>query len=93
MPRKRWGSRAEAEEDLRQIAAGFRGINSSAMRWLGEFCRAKESTFHPNERVSSRLDGRREVYLLIELFQTLPPHELFDALGGREPPPPDEDEL
>jgi hypothetical protein len=93
MPRKRWASRAEAEEDLRQIAAGFRGINSSAMAELEKFCRANETTFHPDQRIHAELEGRREVFLHIKKFQTIPPHELFDVFGGREPPPPDKDEL
>lgn len=32
---------------------------------LKRFCRAGESTFHPNERVHAVLEGRREVILRI----------------------------
>jgi hypothetical protein len=33
---------------------------------LAKFCRAHESTFHAEERVAGRLDGRREVWLRIQ---------------------------
>ena len=33
---------------------------------LAKFCRAHESTFHADERVAGRLDGRREVWLRIQ---------------------------
>ncbi len=37
------------------------------MRDLAKFCRAYESTFHPDPRVHAVLEGRREVWLrLIE---------------------------
>lgn len=32
---------------------------------LTAFCRGKESTFHPDQRVHAVLEGRREVYLRI----------------------------
>lgn len=33
---------------------------------LEKFCRAHESTFHADARVSANLDGRREVWLRIQ---------------------------
>ena len=36
---------------------------------LAKFCRASESTYHPDPRVAAQLDGRREVFLRI--FQHL----------------------
>lgn len=32
---------------------------------LAKFCRASETTFHPNSDIAKRLDGRREVFLRI----------------------------
>ena len=37
----------------------------TVLRDLAKFCRAQESTFHPDPRVEGRLDGRREVWLRI----------------------------
>ena len=39
--------------------------NVLVMQDLARFCRAHESTFHPDPRVAANLDGRREVYLRI----------------------------
>ena len=39
---------------------------------LAEFCRAGKSTFHPDARVHALLEGRREVFLRIKDFLTLP---------------------
>lgn len=33
---------------------------------LAQFCRAHESTFHPDDRAAARLDGRREVWLRMQ---------------------------
>lgn len=35
---------------------------------LASFCRANETTFHPDQRVHAVLEGRREVWLRIEAY-------------------------
>lgn len=52
---------------------------------LARFCRANESTFHPEERISSRLDGRREVFLRIQQHLNLSPDDVFDLLVNAQP--------
>ena len=44
---------------------------------LRRFCRADQSTFHPDPRVHSVLEGRREVWLRIEQFSKLPTEEII----------------
>lgn len=51
---------------------------------LARFCRAHESTFHDNERVQSKLDGRREVFLRIAHHLQLSPDELWNLYSRRE---------
>lgn len=56
---------------------------------LAKFCRAGDSTFHPDPRVSAQLDGRREVYLRVVDHLNLSPDALWAKYGmgvkkGRE---------
>ena len=50
---------------------------------LAAFCRANQSTFHPDARVSAALDGRREVILRILDHINLSPDELFEISTGQ----------
>jgi len=50
---------------------------------LMRFCRARESTFHPDSRVAAALDGRREVFLRIEDHLSLSADELNTKYGGQ----------
>lgn len=49
---------------------------------LAKFCRAQESTFHPDPRVHAALEGRREVWLRLCQHLELSEHDLWRALGG-----------
>jgi hypothetical protein len=51
---------------------------------LAKFCRANESTGHPNPHVAARLDGRREVYLRITQHLHLSIDELYHLYGGSQ---------
>lgn len=51
---------------------------------LAKFCRANESTFHPDARISGQLDGRREVWLRIQDHLTLSPEQLYKKYGGQD---------
>lgn len=44
---------------------------------LAKFCRANESTGHPDPHVAARLDGRREVWLRIQHHLKLSDEELW----------------
>ena len=56
--------------------------NQAVLKDLAVFCRADESTFHPDARVAAQLDGRREVYLRIMQHVTLSEEQLWRALGA-----------
>lgn len=53
---------------------------------LAKFCRANESTFHPDPRKHAVLEGRREVWLRIEKHLNLNDEELYQLynLGRSE---------
>lgn len=50
---------------------------------LAKFCRAHESTFHPDPRIHAAIEGRREVFLRITQHLNLTSDELW-ALFGRK---------
>lgn len=49
---------------------------------LAKFCRANESTFHPDPRIAAMLDGRREVWLRITNHLNLSSEQLFALYNG-----------
>ena len=53
---------------------------------LAKFCRAHESTFHPDARVSALMQGRQEVWLRINQHLKLNSDELWVLYSGRNPP-------
>lgn len=59
----------------------FKGpVAAAVMMDLAFFCRANESTFHDDPRVSAKLDGRREVWLRIQQHLKLTPDQLWELL-------------
>ncbi len=44
---------------------------------LAKFCRAHDSTFHPDPRVHAMLEGRREVFLRIAENLNLSSEEIY----------------
>lgn len=63
----------------------FKGpVAETVLRDLARFCRANESTFHDNERVQSKLDGRREVWLRIANHLNLTEEELWRLVSGEQ---------
>lgn len=44
---------------------------------LAKFCRAHESTFHPDERTHALLEGRREVFTRIQQHLNLTEEQLW----------------
>jgi len=51
---------------------------------LAQFCRAGQSTFDPDPRVSALLEGRREVFLRILQHLELPQEKLRKLFAGAE---------
>jgi len=49
---------------------------------LARFCRASQSTFHPDARLAAQLDGRREVYLRICQHLKLTEDQLWSLYGN-----------
>lgn len=52
---------------------------------LARFCRAHESTFHPDPRVAAALDGRREVWLRISHHLELKESQIWALYAGGKP--------
>ena len=64
--------------------ATFNGpLADEVLKDLGRFCRAFESTFHPDPYVAARLDGRREVWLRLSNHLELSPDQLWQLYVGR----------
>lgn len=53
---------------------------------LATFCRANESTFHPDPRIHAVLEGRREVWLRLQNHLKLTDEELFEIYGRKKSP-------
>lgn len=58
---------------------------------LAKFCRANESTFHPDARVHAALEGRREVWLRIRAHMDLTDQQLWALFGATPVSKPTED--
>lgn len=56
--------------------------NVLVLQDLAKFCRATESTFHPDARLAANLDGRREVFLRIQNHLGLTTEQLLSIYGG-----------
>ncbi len=50
---------------------------------LAKFCRAHESTFHVDARVSALMEGRREVWTRIVHHLKLTDQQLWDIYGNK----------
>lgn len=50
---------------------------------LARFCRAHESTAHPDSHMAARLDGRREVWLRIQNHLRLTDDELWKLYNSK----------
>lgn len=49
---------------------------------LAKFCKANETSFHPDPYVSAAMEGRREVWLRILKHTNLTADELYDIFKG-----------
>lgn len=49
---------------------------------LAKFCRATQSTFHPDPRVHAIAEGRREVFLRIQSHLQLTDDQLWQMYSG-----------
>lgn len=56
----------------------------TVLKDLAVFCRANESTFHPDARMHSLLEGRREVWLRITSYLNLTNEQLAQLYGATE---------
>jgi hypothetical protein len=57
---------------------------------IAKFCRANESTWHPDARVHAVLEGRREVFLRILNHLRLNEDQLMEMYSGFEKPTTEE---
>jgi len=76
----------DAIEKARELLYGLRTAYRTAfsgrsgklvLQDLAKFCRANESTFHPEQAIANRLDGRREVWLRIQKYMNLTDEEVW----------------
>ena len=51
---------------------------------LAKFCRAHDTTAHPDTHMAARLDGRREVWLRIQNHLRLTDDQLWLLYGGAQ---------
>ena len=51
---------------------------------LAKFCRAHDTTFHPDANVAHRLDGRREVWLRIQQHLNLTDEQIWQLYNGNK---------
>jgi hypothetical protein len=56
--------------------------NVAVLKDLATFCRAHESTFHPDARIAGNLDGRREVWLRIQQHLGMTTEQLSELYHG-----------
>lgn len=54
---------------------------------LARFCRANQSTFHPDARAHAVAEGRREVWLRIQSHLQLSDEQLWQLYGNGGSPP------
>lgn len=59
-------------------------VADEVLRDLAKFCRAHETTFHPDPRVAAQMDGRREVWLRIAQHLNLSNDELWKLYGRND---------
>lgn len=59
-------------------------FTSEVLADIAKFCRAHETTFHADPRIHAVLEGRREVWLMIERNLNLSPEELLELYKIRE---------
>lgn len=71
----------ERRHAYRQTFSG--PLGEIVLKDLARFCNAHQSTFHDNERVQSKLDGRREAWLRIQHHLQLTPEQLWALYDGR----------
>jgi hypothetical protein len=57
-------------------------VGQKVLSDLAKFCRAHETTFHPDPRMHAVLEGRREVFLRIQKHLQLTEEQLW-ALHGK----------
>lgn len=61
-------------------------MGEEVLRDLAKFCRAHQSTFHPDERAHAVAEGRREVWLRIQQHLRLTDDELWALFGSSSQP-------
>ena len=64
------------------------GDAKAVLKDLARFCRANETVYHPDQRMTDVMIGRNEVLLRILRHMKLQPTDLYAILDGREVLPP-----
>jgi hypothetical protein len=62
----------------------FHGVYADVvLKDLAKFCRAHESTFHPDPHVRCQLEGRREVWLRLQHHLQLTDEQMWELYGQK----------
>lgn len=59
-------------------------FTGKVLKDLAKFCRAHETSFHPDPRVHAIMEGRREVWLRIQQQLQLTDEQLWELYGKKE---------
>lgn len=75
--------KSKIERDTQELSQAYAVVfdnkNPMVQKVLADlmrFCRARESTFHVDQRAHALMEGRREVWLRLDLFATHTPEEI-----------------
>lgn len=73
---------AELQKAYRLTFPGDSTAAQTVLLDLAHFCKANETTFHPDARVQAHLEGRREVWLRLQKILKLTPEQYIEMIAG-----------
>lgn len=85
MTNEKWGRLLDALRFRRRdYHLTFGPVNGqNVLIHLAEFCRANNSTYEDDARLHARMDGRRDVWLLIQRYMNLSSEQLAMIYSGK----------
>lgn len=72
------------QQSYRLVFNPENNFTTKVLEDLARFCRADDSTFHPDERVHALMEGRREVFLRIQQHLKLDLEDLWKKYGRKD---------
>lgn len=74
---------ANRQKAYKNVFSKENGFSKDVLADLARFCRANESTFHPDARLHAVAEGRREVWLRITQHLELNIDDLYKKFNGK----------